>query len=597
MIKNAQQIREAAPILDVVRQYANLELKKSGSNYIACCPFHAEKTPSFSINPAKNIYKCFGCGVGGDAVSFLMENNGMTYPEALQAAAQVAKIEVEYENDANWQERKAEIEEERKEKDGLWAYLKSVHDVLEQYTHRHLSGVYDQINIFGRGYSLATLRTFQISIAPSRAEFNEIAIAHSWDTYLLKQLGLFTDSENPRFIFAERMLFPIFTHLGKVTGLAGRKAPEDDNPKNPKYLNSKESLIFNKSELLYGLHQAKRAIRKEDHAILVEGYTDVMTLYDYGVQNVVASCGTAFTDQQAKLLKRFTKRVILLRDGDEAGVKAAKRDLEILLENGFEVKIILLSEGEDPDSFVRKYGIEEEYKGLRSLELLDAVIWRIMLDFDKHDVYKLENTKDLAANLLARIDNENIRNSYLKKLCKANLLGSVKTELQERIQDHRSRKYEDKREFSEDQKTDIQRYGLFVEKNKYFACSGKREDSFSITNFYIKPIMLVIGTQNSYRLIEIINERNERFITDVSSDDFSEMNAFKKVIEARGNYTFLEYAKSTHYIKIKRRVFDQMQRCYQILTLGWQREDFFAWANGITDAEGKFYESDEYGVV
>lgn len=597
MIKNAQQIREAAPILDVVRQYAtNLELKKAGSNYTACCPFHAEKTPSFSINPAKNIYKCFGCGVGGDAVAFLMENNGMTYPEALQAAAQVARVEVEYENDANWQERKAEIEEERKEKDVLWFYLKSIHDVLEQYTHRHLSERCDQINIFGRVYSLETLRAFQISIAPTRSEFNEMAIAHSWDTYLLKQLGLFTDAEKPRFIFADRMLFPIFTHLGKVTGLAGRKAPEDDNKKNPKYLNSKESLIFNKSELLYGLHQAKRAIRQEDHAILVEGYTDVMTLYDYGMQNAVASCGTAFTDQQAKLLKRFTKRVVLLRDGDEAGIKAAKRDLEILLANGFEVKIMLLPEGEDPDSYVRKYGVEEE-NGLRTLELLDAVIWRVMIDFDKHDVFNREMTFDLTGRLLSLIDNENIRNAYLNDLCTAKMIGRVKTDIQERIQDHRRRKYDKQREFSEDQETDVQRYGLFVEKNKYFACSGTREDAFAITNFYVKPIMLVVGTHNSYRLVEIINERNERFITDVASDDFSEMNSFKKVIEARGNFTFLEWAKSPHYIKIKRKVFDQMRQCYQVLTLGWQREGFFAWSNGITDNEGKFYEVDEYGVV
>lgn len=346
------KIMDYSRIEEVVGDFVNL--KRAGSNMKGLCPFHDEKTPSFSVSPAKNIYKCFGCGASGDPLKFVMEHEKMSYPDALRYLAAKYRIEVEEIN----------VPQEDKEQETLRESLYIVMKYAAEFYHKNLlhseEGQAVGLSYFkSRGFSERTIEAFQLGYAPESYDaLYNAAIQDSYQQTMLEQAGLIRIKEgrNPYDFFRARVMFPIHNLAGKVVAFGGRIMTKD--PKQPKYINTAETEIYTKGQLLYGIFQAKAEIRKQDVCYLVEGYTDVISLYQAGISNVVASSGTALTVEQVRLIRRFTFNVVLLYDGDAAGIKAAIRGVDIMLEEGMNVKVVVLPDGEDPDSYVKSRGAD-----------------------------------------------------------------------------------------------------------------------------------------------------------------------------------------------------------------------------------------------
>jgi len=341
-----QEIFETAKIEDVVQDY--VRLKRRGANLIGLCPFHTEKTPSFTVSPSKNIYKCFGCGEGGDPVKFIMEHLQFSFPEALRHLA--ARYNIEIEETGNTEEALAE----RQYLDSLYIVNQYARDYYQQQLFESDRGRSVGLSYFkDRGFREETIRKYGLGYAPNgRDTFTQKAQTDGYDIDLLRKLGLTTQYN--RDFFRNRVLFAIHNFSGKVIGFGGRILNKD--LKAPKYINTPETDIYHKSKVLYGVYFAKRAIRKEDQCILVEGYTDVISLHQAGIENVVAASGTSLTEEQIRLIKRLTPNIKMLFDGDYAGTKAALRGLDMVLEQGLNVQIVMLPEGEDPDSYLQSVG-------------------------------------------------------------------------------------------------------------------------------------------------------------------------------------------------------------------------------------------------
>jgi len=344
------RIYAALNIVDIVGDYVTL--RRKGVNYEACCPFHQEKTPSFKVSPARGIYKCFGCGKTGNAVNFVMESERATYPEALRMLAKRYGIEVREE---------AMTDEDiarNNNRESMFALNGWAMEYFRRYMMTEDEGRSVALSYFSsvRGFSDATINRFGLGFCPSSGDrFSMEALAAGYQRDYLLSTGLSIERESDgrlRDRFYDRVIFPIHNISGRIVGFGGRTLRSDK--KVAKYQNSPESDIYNKRRELYGLYFAKKAIQQEDVAILVEGYADVISMHQAGVENVVASSGTSLTEEQVRLLGRFTQNVTLMFDGDSAGVKAALRGVDIILKEGMNVRIVLLPEEHDPDTFARQ---------------------------------------------------------------------------------------------------------------------------------------------------------------------------------------------------------------------------------------------------
>jgi DNA primase len=341
-------VREAidtARIEDVVGDFVNL--RRRGNNYSGLCPFHNEKTPSFNVNPARNIYKCFGCGVGGDPVKFLMELEQLSFVDAVKWIARKYNLKLEE------KELSQEVKEERQERESLLITNDFARKYFEEQLHQTDEGKSVGLSYFRqRGFLEDTLRTFGLGYAPARGNgLLRAATAAGYGEQQLEKLGL---ARNGRDFFYDRVMFTIHNLSGKPIAFAGRILRRD--ARAPKYVNSPETEIYHKSDVLYGVYQARQSIRKQDAVYLVEGYTDVISLHQNGIKNVAATSGTSLTEGQARLLKRLTENVTLLYDGDKAGIKAALRGVDVLLTADLNVNVVVLPEGQDPDSYLQEVG-------------------------------------------------------------------------------------------------------------------------------------------------------------------------------------------------------------------------------------------------
>ena len=345
MIKNAKTIREEANIVAIIGEY--VALKRQGTSHVGLCPFHAENSPSFHVNQTTNRFKCFGCGEGGDAIHFLMEHQKMTYPEAIEAAANHSRIEVEYANRELRQQDIDAAKAEQARRTDLADTLTSVHKFLAD---KHPIGTANFCDIAsrdevmdadGRTLRKSTVETFGICFSPDE---NVVTKSGFWEEPKLAEIGILAKGDYGNYdFFKNRMLFRIRDHQGKTVGIGGRRRRADDSDsKKPKFLNPKASILYDKSNVLFGLYENRKGIREAESAMIVEGYMDVVTPHDHGVCNLVAPCGTALTEAQAKQLERYTKKVTIVRDNDPAGLEAAKRDVEILVAAGLQVSICLL---------------------------------------------------------------------------------------------------------------------------------------------------------------------------------------------------------------------------------------------------------------
>lgn len=404
--KSVNEILETAKVEEVIEDFVNL--KRRGVNMIGLCPFHSEKTPSFTVSPSKNIYKCFGCGKAGNSVQFVMDHENFNFPEALKYLAKKYGIKVEE------TQLSQEVIAERQKQDSL--YL--VNDYAKMFFQNQLlntdRGKSIGLSYFkGRGFRQETIKKFGLGYAPATKDaFTSQAVQQGYNIELLRQLGL-TSKYNSDF-FRDRVMFTIHNLTGKPIAFAGRILQK--NVKAPKYINSPETEIYTKSKVLYGAFFAKKAIRKEDECILVEGYTDVISLHQAGVENVVASSGTSLTEGQIRLIKRYTPNIKILYDGDPAGIKAALRGLDMVLGQDMNVKVVLLPNGEDPDSYMQKVGVTA-FKQFITDKAKDFILFKtdLLLDETKNDpIKKAQIIKDIVMSV-ARIPDPIKRSLYIRE--------------------------------------------------------------------------------------------------------------------------------------------------------------------------------------
>ncbi|MBZ5644379.1 MAG: DNA primase [Acidobacteriia bacterium] len=343
----AERVKQQADIVRVVGEY--VRLRKSGQNFSGLCPFHSEKTPSFNVHPVKQIYHCFGCGVGGDVFKFVMEMDKISFPEAIRAVAEKCGIAV-----PRPRERTPEERQENQQRTSLVELHKEAAAFFVQQLNGTPEGRAAKAYLLDRGLDSEAMARFGIGFAPSGGEALLRAMKQKYPEKVLEASGLFSRDQNGRFYdrFRRRVMFPIANDSGKVVAFGGRALGDD----LPKYLNSPETPIYSKSNILYHLDRAKEALRRDDCAVLVEGYMDAIAVARAGISNVVASCGTSLTEPQVKLLNRFTRKIIVNYDPDTAGQAATERSLTILLEQGAEVKVLALPGGKDPDSFIKAEG-------------------------------------------------------------------------------------------------------------------------------------------------------------------------------------------------------------------------------------------------
>ena len=346
-----QKVIEISDIVEVI-QRCGIELKKSGSNWKGLSPFKKEKTPSFSVSPSKQIYKCFSSGNGGNVVTFLMTYKGLSYPEAIKELALMYNIQLEYSTE--------EVSEEKKElRQRLQDVLESAQIKWKTYLREApLEQSNFLIELHGkRKLSKSTLDKWEIGFAPDSRDFLKSELVPKGQFGEAKQLGILNERYGKTFdVFRNRIIFPIRNHLGNLVGFGGRAMADQ----GPKYLNSSDSELYNKSKVLYGLHFASPCIRKMGFVNITEGYFDVISMHQSGLENTVATCGTSLSPFHAKLLKRYTSRVRLMFDGDDAGQKAMERALPILLSEGFKIELTLLPDNQDPDELCRSFAEHEE---------------------------------------------------------------------------------------------------------------------------------------------------------------------------------------------------------------------------------------------
>lgn len=404
------EIFEKAIIEEVVAFYLP-DLKKKGTNYWACCPFHNEKTPSFSVSPTKGIYKCFGCGKGGNAINFVMEIGGLSYPEALKELA--AKYNIEFE------ETKLTKEDIKikNEKEGVSLISSYANEFFKESLWETEEGKIIGLNYYlQRGFSKNIIKKFELGYGPKKkSALTKKAINDSYQKKFLELSGLsFFNKKNNNGVdrFNNRVIFPIHNYSGKVVGFGGRSLSKSHKAK---YLNSPENPIYHKSKILYGLYFSKMSISKNNACYIVEGYTDVISMHEIGVENVVSASGTALSSEQINLIRRFTKNIILLFDSDEAGINASFKNIDIILKEGMNVKIITFPEGEDPDSYSHKLSQEEFLNYLQNNEQ-DFIEYKSKLLNQKDNITpseKVENIKNIAKTISV-IPDSLLRSEYCK---------------------------------------------------------------------------------------------------------------------------------------------------------------------------------------
>lgn len=410
-----QRVMDATDIVDVVREFVTL--RKAGANYKGLCPFHNEKTPSFNVSPARQIFKCFSCGKGGNAVKFLMELEQMTYPEAIKWLGRKYGIEV----------KEKELTDKEKEAQGIRESMFILNEWAGKYFREilrtHVDGVTRGMAYFrSRGFRDDIIEKFQLGYSlEQRDAMAQAALAHGFKEEFLEKTGLCFRTEDGKLLdrYRGRVIFPVLSVSGRVVAFGGRILGSDK--KMAKYVNSPESEIYSKSHELYGLYQAKSAIVRQGRCFLVEGYTDVISMHQSGVENVVASSGTSLTTGQIRLLHRFTENITVLYDGDAAGIKASLRGIDMLLADGLNIKVLLLPDGDDPDSFARKHNAAEfqEYIDRHQVDFINFKTDLLLKDVAGDPVKRASLVTDIVRSISV-IPSEVVRGEYIRE-CAARL--------------------------------------------------------------------------------------------------------------------------------------------------------------------------------
>ena len=597
------EILSRTDIVDVVGAF--VKLTKKGVNHQACCPFHDEKTPSFSVSQSKQIYKCFGCGEGGDAVGFLMRHEKMTYPEALRWLAKRHHIEVE--EITLTPEEQANQEAAAKRKASIITALRMIQDFYIENLQQNSKALEYLGN--ERQVSAAISATFQLGYAPNNIEpLLKYCTDNGLKTEFLVEIGTLKEGKHGLYDpFYNRIIFPIWDHYGSPVGFSGRIIPSMDDlvSKIPrqKYINSAESEIYHKGQTLYGYHIAHAKIRKTKTVYLVEGNTDCMRLHAIGRTNTVAQLGTALTTDQIALLKKSgAETVILCYDSDAAGMAATIKNGEALVKDGFAVQILQLgkpdaNEKTDADTFFKTINIED-YETEQNLH--DYMTWRFAREYDaaKTPVMK-SGVVQKFADLLTATD-DNTATFYVDEIgkrykIKQQLSQTYKRCLQ-RLKDENKpitpsfRTGHHSAQNEEEEDPMLKRYGFMEENGKYWF---QRIGNYG-SNFILKPLFHVESVSKPKRIFSIINEYGIAHQIELDQKDLISLQSFKLKVEGLGN--FLWKTDEISLTQLKAYMYDNTKSCKELEQLGWQAQGFWAWCNGIF-YNNVFYPIDEMGVV
>ena len=596
------KILDAIDVVSVIEKYVNI--KKSGSGYSALSPFGSEKTASLMISPSKQIWKDFSTGKGGSAINFIMEYKSISFYEALLEAAKLNNIAIEYEEFTNDEEKNKYEDYQIKKRITQLAcdkYIKFFSELPP--TH------WAQKMISNRKWDDSTILQFKIGYAPKEKNnsFSKEAIELGY-LAAAKELGLTKTNEINQLaydFFIDRLVFPIQNFYGEVIGFGGRRNDDPENLKYAKYLNSSESILYNKSKILYGLYQAKGEIRKQNKVILVEGYSDVISLHQNGVSFAVATCGTSLTVEHTKILKKLCAHVIIWRDGDVAGLKATFRDIDILLKESFKVSTIISPEGKDPDDLAREKGTEL----IQWVEdnLTDAVNWKAV-----NLIKNCETPDDISfavqkiCDTLCVISDEIKRDLYIKDLSK---VLKQKQSVLKKIVDEKLDNLKTSNTnitTTNNVKLDVllppganqEQYikDRFCEIDKAYFFQSKDGNFFKGTNFVIQALFHIYGRNDNKRLCEITNELGHKRLIDFDSKDFVNFSKIQETLIQEGFFFFEGNVSTLHFKLVTKKILNDFIMAYELKTLGWQNEGFFAFADGIY-FENQFKRTNKYGII
>ena len=404
-----EQVFETARVEEVIGDF--VQLKKSGSNFKGLSPFSEEKSPSFMVSPVKQIWKDFSSGKGGNVISFLMEHEHYTYPEAIRFLAKKYNIEIEETEQTN------EQKEEANERESLYLVNEFANTYFQNILHKTDQGKAIGLSYFKeRGFTNDTIKTYNLGYSLDEWQaFTDEALGKGYQLEFLEKTGLTIVKEDKRFDrFKGRVMFPIHSMSGRILGFGGRILAADK--KAAKYVNSPESEVYHKSKVLYGLFHAKQSIAKEDNCFLVEGYTDVIQFHQTGIKNVVASSGTALTPEQIRLINRLTKNITVLFDGDAAGIRASIRGIDLILEQGLNVKVVMFPNGEDPDSFAKQNTLEElsSYLEDNSKDFIQFKAALLVEEANNDPIKKAETIREIV-NSISKIPDPIKREIYIQE--------------------------------------------------------------------------------------------------------------------------------------------------------------------------------------
>ena len=573
-----QRILDSSRIDEVVSEFVTL--KKRGANYTGLCPFHNEKTPSFSVSPVKGIYKCFGCGKAGNSVNFLMEHEHMTYPDALRWIAKKYHIEI--------QEKEISPEEvaKRDERESLYVATTFAHEFFVNSLLKTDEGTAIAMAYFHeRGFRDDIIKKFELGYSPEKGDsFYKYALKNGFKEEILQKAGLINKSNYDS--FSGRVLFPIHNLSGRVVGFTGRILKKEKSP--AKYYNSPESEIFHKGKILFGLYLAKKAIADKDKCYLVEGNADVISMHQSGIENCVASSGTALGIDQISLIKRFTKNITLLYDSDPAGIKAALRGIDLLLEEGMHVKVVLLPEGEDPDSYAKSHNSIELVEFLEKEESdFFAFKTKVLLsDAGKDPVKRSEVLNDIVRSLSLVPDNI-LRSLYIKECSRLLSIEEqlLHSEVAKRII---RKKYESSTHIKADELVKIQPQTPQL--------PSISDDLFAEDQEYeILRILFLYGNKVLYKELKEEVEIEHKVVEYVIGELVNDVHELKNLIYHKVFNIFCEQLKSYGYIEIKELVYNSdeviQKLAADILNIPYYRANI----KGQSDLLSKYYK--RIGVV
>jgi DNA primase len=572
---------QSLDIITVISRYVTL--KRAGANYQACCPLHGEKTASFSVSPAKQIFKCFGCQAGGDAIKFVMLHDKLDFKDAVLKMAKEHNIEI-----PEVQHSEIELETYRKQ-EGIKVANEMACKLFE--SNLQLPENVKALEYVRSRWTDETIAQFRIGFAPDGwNNLKDWAKLSGIREEILMEAGLLMESKGKVFdYFRNRIIFPILDSRGRISAFTGRDFSQD--PDARKYFNTHETAAYVKGEALYGLNFAKKTARERGYMHLVEGNPDVIRLHEIGKLNTVGTCGTALTPAQIESIRQVCPSVTIIGDSDKAGKRAVERSGELLLTAGLFVNVITLpDEGkEDPDSFFKDGDQFDQYA---KDNLQDFIIWKV-----KENVNKAQNP-DLKSKLIDNIAGmisklpESSHEVYMEQLAK---LVKPKKAWQDALKACKSEMAPPKEEGWRIPETvslsDFEKYGFYKDDNCYYFKTAK--GIARGTNFIMEPLFHISSVMNAKRLYKITNEFGFEQVIELLQKDMIGLASFRLRIESLGNFLF--EASETELNKLKRFLYEKTESCYEITQLGWQKQGFWAWSNGIYN--GAYTQSDNNGIV